>query len=170
MINQTEISVRDALAQIVIRKPSVKDGVALADLIQRCPPLDHNSLYCNLLQCSLFADTAVVAYLGSQLVGAVTGFLKPSDPGTLFVWQVAVAPDARGNNLAGAMVRTILKEHPQVRFFETTITVENRASESTFTRLARSLDCKISHRIIFDQTHHFAGHHSSEVLWKLGPF
>merc|ERR1712169_161542 len=38
------------------RKPVSTDGSDVFALVERCKPLDVNSMYCNLLQCSHFAD------------------------------------------------------------------------------------------------------------------
>ena len=46
---------------LTITAPDATDGVAVHDLVQRCPPLDSNSLYCNLLQCTHFAATSALA-------------------------------------------------------------------------------------------------------------
>jgi len=67
------------------------------DLIARCPPLDRNSLYCNLLQCSHFAATCALARHDDTTVGFVSGYRPPSDPGVLFIWQVAVDSTARAS-------------------------------------------------------------------------
>ena len=36
---------------IILRAPRADDGSAVNELIERCKPLDENSVYCNLLQC-----------------------------------------------------------------------------------------------------------------------
>src|SRR3546814_3090873 len=40
----------------VLRMPRTEDGPAISRLVGDCPPLDVNSAYCNLLQCTHFAD------------------------------------------------------------------------------------------------------------------
>ena len=49
------------LTPVTLRKPESTDGYALNSLVERCKPLDTNSVYCNLLQCSDFADTSIAA-------------------------------------------------------------------------------------------------------------
>ena len=85
--------------QAVIRPVQKQDGAALHDLIAACPPLDLNSRYAYLLLCHHHAQTSVVAELDGVLVGAITAYIPPIQPDTLFVWQVAVAPASRGNSL-----------------------------------------------------------------------
>jgi hypothetical protein len=46
---------------MILREPGAADGPALHALVEQCPPLDPNSRYCNLLQITHFAGTAVVA-------------------------------------------------------------------------------------------------------------
>ncbi|MDA3870409.1 MAG: diaminobutyrate acetyltransferase, partial [Gammaproteobacteria bacterium] len=89
---------------IELRKPISTDGAAVHRLISQCPPLDTNSMYCNLLQCTHFADTSVAAVQENELVGFVSGYIVPQRADTLFVWQVAVGDKARGQGLAGRML------------------------------------------------------------------
>ena len=81
------------------------DGPAITALIRSSPPLDVNSAYCNLVQCAHFAPTCVVAERDGRLVGWLSGHRPPTAPEEIFVWQVAVAEDARGQGLAGLMLR-----------------------------------------------------------------
>ncbi|MBC7172413.1 MAG: MarR family transcriptional regulator, partial [Polyangiaceae bacterium] len=66
-----------------LREPESTDGPALHALVRICPPLDQNSLYCNLLQCTHFSATSIVAMQGGRLVGSVTGYVPPTAPDTL---------------------------------------------------------------------------------------
>lgn len=159
----------------VLRKPTATDGPALSDLIERCPPLDPNSRYCNLLQCTHFADTAVLAWLdvggSEQLVGGITAYIPPQQPDVLFVWQVAVAEEGRGKGLAKSMLYHLLQRPAcnRVRFIETTITQTNDASWALFRGLARDLHCDCDESMFYDKTQHFADQHDSEWLCRIGP-
>lgn len=158
--------------EVVLRTPNATDGPALSQLISQCPPLDENSRYCNLLQVSHFAETAVVADCNNRLVGAITGYLQPNHADTLFVWQVAVHSDMRGQGLARRMLEAILARTQcrAVRYIETTITPNNQASWALFESLARHLQAPLSKTPLFDCETHFAGHHDDEVLCRIGPF
>ena len=166
----------DSTSAIELLQPTAADGPALYQLIERCPPLDLNSRYCNLLQCSHFAETAVLAWAeqgaGQVLVGSVTGYIPPQQPDVLFVWQVAVAEEGRGCGLAKSMLLHLLQRPAtaKVRFIETTITKENQASWALFRGLARKLGCECKESVFFDQDQHFAGRHQSEHLCRIGPF
>ncbi|MFQ5471249.1 MAG: diaminobutyrate acetyltransferase, partial [Gammaproteobacteria bacterium] len=51
------------------RNPTAEDGATVNRLIASCPPLDSNSIYCNLLQCSYFSETSIIAEDNSRIVG-----------------------------------------------------------------------------------------------------
>src|SRR5699024_12209126 len=81
---------------ITLRKPESKDCARVHKLISECQPLDENSTYCNLLQCTHFADTCVAAEdEESDLVGFISGYIPPKQQNVLFIWQVAVHEKAR---------------------------------------------------------------------------
>lgn len=153
-----------------LRIPRSSDGAALHRLVENCPPLDPNSLYCNLLQCTHFADTAVAAECGSELVGFISGFIPPAKPDTLFVWQVAVDASMRGQGLGGKMLNELV-ERTGATYMETTVTPDNAASWGMFRSFARSrdADCKDCGPL-FERDQHFGGQHDSEHLARLGPF
>lgn len=157
---------------LTIRRPTTSDGHSLNQLIERCPPLDANSIYCNLLQVTHFADTAAVAELKGHLVGSVTGYRLPHRDDTLFIWQVAVDQRARGRGLAKRLIRHILRRPnlEQVRRIETTIEPDNGASWGLFTSLARELDAPARREVLFASERHFEGQHNDEVLLRIGPF
>lgn len=153
-------------------KPTAELGAAVHKLIAECPPLDTNSMYCNLLQSCHFAETAVAAVVGDELVGFISGYRIPQRTETLFVWQVAVGEKARGQGLAGRMLKQILSReiNRDIKRIETTITPDNTASWALFESLARKLDTEISSSVMFDRQQHFADQHDTEMLIKVGPF
>jgi L-2,4-diaminobutyric acid acetyltransferase len=153
-------------------KPSAHLALDVHNLIGRCPPLDENSLYCNLLQCCHFRDTCAAARLDDEVVGFVSGFRIPDRPDCLFVWQVAVAEEARGMGLAKALIFDILRrpESSDLRFIRTTITSRNAPSWAMFHGLARSLGADTSERPLFDADQHFGGEHDTEYELTIGPF
>jgi len=161
-------------AGVALRAPIDTDGAALHELVAACPPLDENSRYCNLLQCGHFAGTSVVAQwqASGQLAGAITGYRLPDDPSVLFVWQVAVHPDARGLGLGRAMLEHLVERcgPDGVTSMQTTITEDNEASWAMFRSLARHAGAEFQHDLGFCRDRHFAGQHDSEFLVRIGPF
>ena len=158
-------------AGIRLRAPCPEDGADVGALIASCPPLDRNSLYATLLLCSDFADSCVVAEEGARLVGWVSGYRRPVAPADFFVWQVAVAPAARGRGLAGRMIEALL-HRPQatgVRHLVSTITAGNGASWALFEGLARRWRAPLERSPRFDRDRHLAGAHDSEWQARIGP-
>lgn len=168
--NPAEISV--GAPRLMLRAPVAEDGVAINDLIARCAPLDRNSVYCNLLQCTHFASSCVVAEHAGRPVGWVSGYRIPDEPDALFVWQVAVDAEARGQRLGGRMIKDILsrKANSGVLFVKTTITQDNEASWRLFRALADELNAPFEAAPLFFRNTHFAGAHATEVLVTIGPF
>ncbi len=159
-------------SNIVLRKPTAQDGPHLHKLVARCKPLDENSIYCNLLQCSHFAATGVAAERDGELVGFVSGYVIPERPDTFFLWQVAVGEQARGCGLAGRMINAILArpELSALRYLETTITPDNEASWALFRAFARRQGADLESKVHFTRDTHFHGAHDDEHLLRIGPF
>lgn len=148
------------------------DGMALHRLVRACPPLDPNSLYCNLLQCSHFRNTSLAAFRNGDLLGSISGYCIPGSADTLFVWQVAVHPSARGQGLARKMLRNLLERMTQqgIRYIETSITPGNAASWKLFSGFAAEQHADMVRSVMLEQTLHFAGEHETEYLFRIGPF
>ncbi len=157
---------------ITLRKPESQDGIRVHKLIAECPPLDPNSAYCNLLQCTHFADTCVAAEMGDDLVGFISGYIPPKQPNVLFVWQVAVHEKARGTGLAKRMLAEIISRDDcsDVNYIETTVTPDNEASWKMFRNFAYERGISTEEFILFDSRIHFAGEHKDEHLFRIGPF
>lgn len=157
---------------ISFRKPQAGDGPAVFDLIAVCPPLDPNSRYCNLLQCTHFSDTCLLAERNGKISGFVSGYRLPRQPATLFVWQVAVASFERGQGLARRMLIALLQNLSRqgVDSLETTITPDNKASWKLFRSLAEELEADFQHNVFLQRDAHFSGHHDEEHLVRICAF
>lgn len=161
-----------ASSAISLRAPVAKDGKRVWGLIAECPPLDRNSLYCNLLQCADFAETCVLAEKNGEAVGWVSAYRPPGHRDVLFVWQVAVHENARGEGLAKKMIRELLARPAAqgVTHIRTTITPGNKASWSVFRSIAAGLKAPLASEAWFEREAHFGGAHETEHLVTIGPF
>ncbi|WP_315856889.1 diaminobutyrate acetyltransferase [Microbulbifer agarilyticus] len=168
---QEGVAVQNKATSVQLRLPQSQDGARVHSLVANCPPLDTNSLYCNLLQATHFSQTSVAAERDGELVGFISGYILPDRSDTLFIWQVAVAERGRGEGLAGRMLREILSRTAcaSVTHLETTITPDNAASWALFRSLAAKLQASLCDSVMFDRDRHFNGAHDSELLVRIGP-
>ncbi|MGE3143175.1 MAG: diaminobutyrate acetyltransferase [Hyphomonadaceae bacterium] len=162
---------KERMLQTVIREPTAEDGAAISDLIARCPPLDRNSVYSTLLLCTHFAKTCALAEGERRPEGWVSAYLPPSAPDTLFVWQVAIDAERRGEGLAGRLIAAILARPAcrRVKRLQTTITCDNEASWALFRNVAAKFGADFSAAPHFLRTTHFAGDHETEHLVTIEP-
>lgn len=157
---------------VTLSAPGVRHGAAIHRLVEACKPLDLNSTYAYLLLCEHFAETCVHAERGGHTVGFISAYRRPKRSGVIFVWQVAVAKEMRGQGLARAMLRELI-DRPALRdcrFLETTVSPSNEASRRLFHSLARERQAAITERVLFSENDFGGEQHESEVLIRIGPF
>ncbi|WP_062064471.1 GNAT family N-acetyltransferase [Cellvibrio sp. OA-2007] len=129
------------LDNIQFRHPLTSDGDALQALLATTPVLDGNSVQCTLLQCGHFAKTSVAAFWQGQLVGFVSAYYPPTEPQTLFVWQVVVAQEVRHLGLGKTMLHWLVDQPAcaQALRLVTAIGIKNSISWSMFDGFARDI-------------------------------
>jgi len=156
----------------LFRRPTVHDGPAISQLAIDVGTLDRNSTYTYLLLCRDFADTCVVAERDGMLLGFVTGYRPPGQHDLVFVWQVGVSEQARGQRLASALLDHLLLSEGcrDVRFLETTVTPSNAPSRALFHSLARRLATGLEESPGFGSELFPAGGHEPEYRFRIGPF
>ncbi|WP_394672689.1 diaminobutyrate acetyltransferase [Limnobacter sp.] len=152
---------------VVLRHPVLEDGTSVFDLVDACKPLDLNSHYLYLLQCSHFAPTCVVAALHGEVVAWVSGYIPPKQTDTFFVWQVAVGEKARGLGLGKHLINWVLAQQNGINKIHTSITPDNAASWGLFKSLARDWGSDLSSQDWFEEQSHFGGRHNTEVLVEI---
>lgn len=157
---------------ILFRHPEIRDGLAIWRLIQEAGTLDLNSTYAYLMVCRDFPETCIVAEHGSRIVAFVTGYLPPRRQDTVFVWQIGVAPSARGRGLASEVLDRLIASEScrNVRYLDTNVTPSNEASRALFGSLARRLNAPIEELGGFDSSLFPEPSHEPERLLRIGPF
>lgn len=161
-------------SDFTFRVPDKSDGYEVYQLIDRCRPLDLNSSYAYFIISDFFRNTSVIVNRGDDnaTVGFISGFIPPEKPDTIFIWQVAVDPSARGHGLAGRMLRHIVdRSHPQkLKFMETTIGPGNEASQALFNSFARKAGAEVNVSTYLSETDFGSDAHETEELYRIGPF
>jgi L-2,4-diaminobutyric acid acetyltransferase len=158
--------------RVAIASPRVRDGADIRRLVADCGPLDLNSTYAYLLLCRHFGDTCVRAEQEGRTVGFVSAYRPPKREDVIFVWQVAVSAELRGQGLARRMLRELLAR-PAVRgclYLETTVSLSNEPSLKLFHRLARDLGAPAARQVMFQEEDFGDERHESETLIRIGPF
>ncbi len=157
--------------EVTFRQPNVADGPAIWRLVEEAGTLDRNSSYAYLLLCRDFAETCVVAELEGKLCGFLTGYMPPGHADVIFVWQVGVAPQARGSGVARGLLKQLLLQTSSrgIRYLETTIAPSNTASRALFSSLARRLGTEIVESPGFPAELLPEDGHEPEPRLRLGP-
>jgi len=146
--------------------PRLEDGRELWRIARDTNILDLNSPYSYVMWCRDFARTSVVVRSDGAVRGFVTGFERPEDPGTLFVWQVAVDAPWRGRALAGRMLAYLADGG--CRYVEATVTPDNVPSDRLFASFARERGAVIERTPLLHGDL-FPGDHQPETLYRIGP-
>lgn len=159
---------------IRFRSALPSDASALWRLVKNAGTLELNSSYFYLAFAQFFGDTCLVAEDTSkekpQTLGGIIAFRAPADPKVLFVWQIGVLPEARGQGLAKRMLKALLQlpACTETEYLQATITKNNAASRGLFQSFARTMgaDCNISSFFTADL---FPTPHDEEELFSIGP-
>lgn len=129
--------------------------------------LDVNTSYAYLLWCRDFAKTSLIAEIDGAPAGFVTGYLRPDEPGTLMVWQVAVAAGFQQRGLAAAMLDELAARCGAERL-ETTVTEDNAPSNRLFARFADRHGAELTRTALFTPEL-YPDNHDTEYLYRIGP-
>lgn len=153
------------------RAPKVTDGTGIWRIVKDSGVLDLNSTYLYLLLCKDFAETCMVAEQGNKLVGFATGYKPPGRENTIFLWQIGIDSDQRGQGLGKRLLARFLHSSGAAgaSYLETTISPSNEASQRLFRGLARDLDTECQVEPCFTEDH-FPSGHEAEHLYRIGPF
>jgi L-2,4-diaminobutyric acid acetyltransferase len=165
---RTEVENRPTL---IVDRPTIADGGAMWRITRDSQLLDSNSSYAYLLLARDFAQTCAVARLGDEVAGFVTGYLRPDEPSTLVIWQIAVDGIHRRAGIASALLNHLIDRMVMdgVRHLETTITSTNTASISLFTAVAVHRSAALAVSELFS-AEMFPDGHDEERLYRIGPF
>lgn len=130
---QEDGSCYQCFTTVTAAEPALADDPHLWRLARDSQVLDLHSSYAYLLWCRDFAGTSVVAKVDGNVVGFVTGYLRPVTPDTVMVWQVAVEAGHRRRNLGSRMLHTLIDRlWPQgVRWLQATISPSHPNTTTT---------------------------------------
>ncbi|QUH23958.1 diaminobutyrate acetyltransferase [Methanobacterium alkalithermotolerans] len=161
----------EKIRPIIIRKPELRDGNSIYQLVSHSPPLDINSLYSYLLVCTHFNKSSVVAEYQGKIVGYVSAYIHPHKEDTLFIWQVAVDSSMRGKGLGHKLLMKLIERKglENIRFLETTVSPSNHASRALFEKLARKMQANLKEVEFLSSDLFGESGHEEEPLLIIGP-
>lgn len=156
---------------LAFRTPTENDGKEMFRIVKDSQVLDVNSSYSYLMWGKFFNKTSIVVQHEDEVIGFVTGFIQPNSPDTLFVWQVAVDKQYRGNGLATKLIMELSNKlkNQNIQYIEATVTPSNEPSSNLFKGLAKryETECKIYECFAKDQFPDAT--HEAEYAYKIGP-
>lgn len=156
--------------QAVFRAPTPQDGHAVWKLVENTPGLDSNSPYHYVLWFRDFADGSLVATVDDELVGFLTGYRRPDEPETYFVWQTAVN-SRHGIPFLGVKLFQAAADHQVAngaRYVEATVSADNKAIIMVLKQYAKKHSALVETRVLFS-SNLFSDSHHDEVLYRIGP-
>ena len=151
------------------------DGSRIHQIAADSKVLDTNTPYAYVLWCHDFAETSVIAEIGGETVGFVTGYLRPTDPTVVMVWQIAVDEQARGRRVAAGLLHALFDAvAPRgAHTLQTTISPDNEASQRLFSSVARARGLTFTRDPLFEASDFTIGDapadHQPEDLYTLAP-
>lgn len=152
------------------RTPRPEDGFAVWELVKDTPGLDTNSPYSYVLWFRDFAECSLLATLNGEIIGFLTGYRRPEEPETYFVWQTAVSP-RHGIPFLGVRLFEAAAERQRAlgaRYVEATVSADNKAIQMVLKQYARKRSAELTERVLFPAEWLGDGHHD-EVLHRIGP-
>lgn len=158
-------------SSFLLRKPDKNDSKEIFQLIKSVGTLDLNSQYLYLLQTTHFQNTCSVAIYNKKIVGFVSGYIIPDDKETLFIWQVAISNEVRGQNLAMKIILDIFNKNNtsnNIKYILSTVSPSNKASQRVFEKIANKLNTKIENKTLFSIDDFFDAH-EEEIQYLIGP-
>jgi len=157
--------------EVSFRSPTVDDGAAMYQLVKDSQVLEPNTRYAYLLLSTHFAGNCLLAEQNGEVVGCVASYRPPSHPEAIFVWQIGVREDARGQGLAKRMLHALVERpaNADVRFLEATVDPGNEPSCRLFRAFAREqgVPCDVSPGFVPE--HFGPTEHPPEDLHRIGP-
>jgi L-2,4-diaminobutyric acid acetyltransferase len=155
-------------AGVTVRRPGVADGAACWQLACASGIRSVNARYAYLLWARDFHETSAVAWRRGGVVGFVTGFRRPEQPSTLYIWQIVVAEPVRGRGVGAAMLDVLVDRLPDVGHVEATVASDDPPAQALFAGFAARRGAAVARSLLFGPDL-LGRNHPPEVLVRVGP-
>lgn len=157
---------------IRFRKPNANDGKEMFRIVRESKVLDVNSEYSYLMWAEYFQESSILAVDGEKIVGFITGFIPPNQQDTLFIWQVAVDEQYKGQGLATHLIEQLFErvgKQMKIEYIEATVTPSNIPSRRLFEGVAHKNKTKCIVSECFTEEQFSEAGHEAEFKFRIGP-
>ncbi len=154
---------------LTIRPMRTEDVAAVQAFVSTCPPLGVHTAFTYWVLSQYSSTFSFVAESDGRLCGLLTALATDRlDPG-LYLWQLGVSEELRGQGVAGRLLSQLAQAMPPagVTSFDVSISPENEASRRTFQGFARTVGAAwevVGRSRVVDL---FFGHDDSETIHRL---
>lgn len=133
--------------------------------------LDVNSDYCYIMWSTYFQNSSMIATYNEKVIGFISGFIQPENNDTLFIWQIAIDEQYRGNGLANKMIHSLFEKvkSNNVSYIEATVTPSNTPSNKLFANLARKMEANYTITRCFSEADFPDKSKEEEFTYRIGP-
>jgi len=158
-------------ACLIFRSPAVRDAPAVHTLLKRCEGVDTNSRQSYLLLCEHFSSTCVVGEQNGRIVAFISSYTLPERHDTLFVWQLAVDAELRGQGVAKRLFRHLLSRRnlKRIRYVEAMLDPANKVARPLFEALAKECHCEMGGLAGFPAEMFAGEEQDSGYMVRVGP-
>lgn len=155
------------------RNPKSNDAGHLFRAISAVGTLEQNTLYAYGLITTHFYQTSIIAETNpsKDISGFVIGYIPPSQPDQIFVWQIGVLPNHRGKHLGSKLLEKLIElpSCKSVSFITATVASSNQPSDALFRSFSKKKSAPLSIEDFFQTETFLPEHHEEERLYRIGP-
>lgn len=121
-----------------IRNCRETDVDKIRKFVKRSKPLDLHTVFTYWTLFKYFGDTCFVLEKEGRIIGFISSLLSSNQPDTLYLWQIGIDPDYRGNRYAEILLKRVVEaaRAKDCKGLQVTIAHENRSSYRLFSRFA----------------------------------
>jgi L-2,4-diaminobutyric acid acetyltransferase len=121
-----------------IRNCRETDVDEIRKFVKHSKPLDLHTVFTYWTLFKYFGDTCFVLEKEGRIIGFISGLLCSNQPDTLYLWQIGIDPDYRGNRYAEILIKRVVAaaRAKGCKGLQITIAPENRSSYRLFSRFA----------------------------------
>lgn len=159
------------MTDVTFESPNLSHVKEITRLVDSTHRLDRNSDYAYALWCSEFAENSAVALRDGKVIAFLTGYRRPTDPKTYFLWQTAAEPRHGVPNLGLKLIQYAVEREIQkgARAVEASVDDTNTSIVMLMKGLCRRLGGDLTTDVLFPSSMLSNGddEHHDEILYRI---